>query len=233
MSDGPSTDISDDLFYNENGGWPFVHSIVPTALIALVLFPSEFALFTLAVALLFIFLWEVFEKVTQFFGSQKFAENSYDSLIGDPLMGATYITAFWVFDQITHWERSVERIVPWWLRLIAFVVIALPYTWMSKFNSSTENHAFRYSVWVYGAYYILIAALLYYIAAAVADDDRHEDAENVVKRTSVWIALVFLITIVASIVEKKCSTWLQCFAFGLSWLLLITFLSSIKYVQRL
>jgi hypothetical protein len=231
MSDGPSTDISDNLFYNENGGWPFVHSIVPTAVVALVLVPSEVALVMLLSYLLLMFLWEVYEKVNSFLGRDKFAENAYDSLIGDPLMGATYITAFWVFDQTTHWERSVHRIVPWWLRLVAFIVIAAPSTRMGKYNATSERHSLRPSVIVYGTYYILIATLLYFIGAAVADDDEREHAENVVKRTTVWIALVVVITSVASVVEKRSSTWLQCYSVGLTWLLLITLLFSIKNVE--
>jgi len=200
----------DGPFYAENGCWPYVHSIVPMAVIALAIIPSENQTIVLLGALLAMYAWESFETLSSFLGNSYLAETTYDSLIGDVAVGGLSITNFWLIDQITHWSAHINDVTPYWLRLVAFLIIASPSLVMGRFKQE-RGYRFRYAAWAYGAFYILVGGVLFYVSAAVSDDPTL--AHNIVLRTTAWILIVAALTVVASVIEPASSTFLQVLSF--------------------
>jgi len=214
-------------FYRENGNWPYVHSLVPLSLIALQVIPSVHTTIILLGALLALYAWESFEALLGFFGNTYLAETVYDSLLGDVVVGGLAVTNFWLIDLITGWRRDINLVTPYWLRLVAFVVIAAPSLAMGKFRK--EKHCrFRYAVLVYGAFYVLIVALLFYISASVARAEHAELAQHIVWRTSLIIAIVVANTAIASIIEPISSTFLQIVTFEFAVFMVLMLILAIQ-----
>ncbi len=226
------TAAPEEPFYMECGCWPYVHSIVPMSLIALEIFPTENETIIILAAFVSIYGWESIEKLSSFAGMSYLAETAYDSLLGDVAVGGFSITNLWLLDQITHWDRGIDRVTPYWLRLIAFVVIAAPSLIMGRFKADSERHyRARWAVIFYGLYYIAIGGALFYISAAVATNE--ELAEHIVWRTSFWLGIVVALTASAAVIDLKSSTFLQVLVVeAILFLVLLLVLAIVRSSER-
>jgi len=125
-----------------------------------------------------------------------------------------------LIDEITHWNRGINHVTPYWLRLVAFVVVAAPSLVMGRFKEE-RGYSLRYAAIAYGAFYVLVVALVFYISAAVASDEFAVEAHNIVLRTTVWIGIVVALTGVAAVIESRSSTFLQVLTFEIALLLVL------------
>jgi len=226
-------ELDESPFYFECGCWPYVHSIVPASLIALEIYPTDDETVIILAAFVSIYGWESVEKLVSFLGiSAYLAESAFDSLLGDVAVGGFSILNIWLVDQITHWDRGINRVTPYWLRLVAFVLIAAPSLVMGRFKADTEcNYRWRYAVIFYGIYYIVLGGALFYGSAAASDDPVR--AHHIVWRTSVWLGIVALLTASAAVIERGSSTFLQVLVIeAVIFLILLLILAITKSDER-
>lgn len=225
--EGDAAEEPDQPFYMECGCWPYVHSIVPMALIGLEIYPTENQTIILLAAYVSIYGWESLEKLSSFLGNSYLAESAYDSLLGDVAVGGLAITNLWLVDQITGWSHHIGLVVPYWLRLVIFFVIAAPSLVMGRFKNE-EGFRLRYAAIGYGVYYVLVAGALFYTGAALAADAHPVEAHHVVLRTTVWIGIVAALTAIAAVIERRSSTILQVLAFEATLFLVLILILSIR-----
>lgn len=135
-------------FYRENTVWPYVHATTNAA----VYYASRNILLCLALMLAYeLFEWGVLAQI-----SDEWAENTDDSLIGDPLIGATSIFAYWLIDQRTGWNADFRATVPRWVRWVAPLT-----TGVVSSVIAINNDESSWSVVLIGVLYIAISAAFY------------------------------------------------------------------------
>ena len=113
----------DPPFYAEQAPWPYVHAVVPIALyIAIRYNPRRVpAYLSLLVTILLVFVWEFFERIASYL-VPVLQEPIDDSLIGDPLIGASGVLAFWLTDQYSEADSAFAETVQWYWRALVFVL---------------------------------------------------------------------------------------------------------------
>lgn len=174
-------------FYAEQAGWPFVHAVVPLAL--------YFATRDLELTLLLIYVWESVERVLALF-IKYFKESVYDSLIGDPLVGATAAFTFWLLDQATGWDDALRANVSPLRRAACFIVIAA----LASFIELGSTRVVHVGVLIYTLFYTIVALLFYGSAPLL-----------VLQSVLAWLIIVHIYALAAAPRITVPSTFLRVF----------------------
>lgn len=205
------------------------HFLVPAAL--------YFALRDPVASLLLMYVWESVELAVYMIFKGRYVmfagrtdtttrETAGDSLLGDPLMGATGIAVFFVADKAFSWPGPLFSVLwPGTLRFFAFLTQAA----LSLAVDAQTRGGKKIGAAIFGAGYILFAALFYGIPLARNDTAFSGDPDARETRAKSAANLAFLLALAAAqtlhvvLVRKDLqplrSVWLRVFALGIVSLL--------------
>ena len=174
-------------FYRENTAWPFVHALINAHL--------YIATRKWTLSLLLMYIWETIEFAVVSQLTKTFAENVDDTLISDPLVGFTIISALWLIDHQTHWDVDFRENVPNYIRAVCFIIVGLLATILSSIDDKSGG-----IVLAIGTLYILITLAFYgpYIWSRAQEVSVAASQSRAAQSVAIWLILIAVITIVAA-----------------------------------
>ena len=166
-------------FYRENTAWPYVHTIINAAL--------YIATRNWLLSVVLMFVWEMVEYGIISQVSKTFSENPDDTILGDPIIGITIITALWLVDRATGWNIAFVVAVGPWIRFAAFVTVAVITSILA-----TAFHESGLAILLIGALYILASVLFY------APYTGHSVQAQAWRSVVIWLYFVFIVTLLCA-----------------------------------
>jgi hypothetical protein len=199
-------------FWAEQSVWPFVHSVVNIA------FYNSFR--SLEWAIIALFAWEVFEKITTYV-SPVLAEDCFDTLVGDPIIGVVAIFTFWLLDKVTGFDVAFLRHVTFPRRLLVFAAIGIA----SPIAPLLQTTQFYAGIAIYTAVYVL--AILIGFLPTVQNEGINREVARARQSIFVWIGAVLVYALVSVFVLPGnsfffASSYMRALSVSLALLLIIS-----------
>lgn len=216
-----------ERFWRERTGWPAVHYLCATGLIASDVLPLWGATLTLLVAYLLLYLFESAEGVLGLL-ARRWRESKSDSVIGDILIGATAVTSFWLLDELAQFDDATRRLVPYWLRVAAMLTFIAAAPFFERLNrrgsdSSDDDVAYgwRVGTLAYGAFYSAVVMALYVVVPLCRHTHHEHRRLDAAAHGAVWAIIAVGAAAIGARIVPQWSTFQLVMAYAATLLFLL------------
>jgi hypothetical protein len=178
-------------FWRERADWPLIHYLVALALVGTQVVPHIWGTAAfLAISYLLLYIHESNETLLAL-RFNYFTESRANGLLGDILIGAVAVTAFFLFDDLTRWDKLFRHFFSYWVRLVVFLVLAISSFFFERLNRAKRfeevNKILRLGTCLYVAFYAILIALVFLVGAFYSGHHGKEHRDFVFIRTILWL----------------------------------------------